>query len=98
MAFLDTRFGALIAGDAFQTRGRIAVAGDLVWSFPFPAFGTWHAPTAIASAKKLCGLGLELLAAGHGEVVVRPLEGMKAAIEAAERKQGGAAHVSKSRT
>lgn len=31
MAFLDTRNDALIVGDAFQTRGGLAVAGQLKW-------------------------------------------------------------------
>src|SRR5690606_31675869 len=53
MAFLDTRTGALIAGDAFQTKGGIAVAGQLRPGFPFPALATWHQRTALESAKKL---------------------------------------------
>ncbi|MCI3921627.1 MBL fold metallo-hydrolase [Paenibacillus sp. TRM 82003] len=90
MAFLDERTGALIAGDAFQTRGRLAVCGDAVWSFPFPAFATWHAPTAVATAEKLLRLKPSLLAVGHGDVIVDNVqERMERAIEAAKRKFGG---------
>jgi glyoxylase-like metal-dependent hydrolase (beta-lactamase superfamily II) len=40
MSFIDTRNNALIAGDAFQTAGGLAVAGQIRQSFPFPALGT----------------------------------------------------------
>jgi glyoxylase-like metal-dependent hydrolase (beta-lactamase superfamily II) len=53
VAFLDGRDGSLIAGDAFQTRGGIAVSGTLRPRFPFPALATWHKPTALASARGL---------------------------------------------
>ncbi len=42
MAFLDTRSKALIAGDAFQTRGGAAVSGTVKPWFPFPAWATWN--------------------------------------------------------
>src|SRR5439155_14683427 len=66
VAFLDTRDRALIAGDAFQTRGGIAVAGVLRPTFPFPALATWHRPTALRSAEALRALRPALLAVGHG--------------------------------
>lgn len=53
MSFLDTRSKVLIAGDAFQTKGGIAVAGDMRWSFPFPALATWNKKVAIKSAEYL---------------------------------------------
>ncbi|GJM82733.1 hypothetical protein HMSSN139_52290 [Paenibacillus sp. HMSSN-139] len=65
-ALLDTRSGALIAGDAFQTRAGIAVSGTVRPLFPFPALATWHKETALASARKLAGLKPSLLAVGHG--------------------------------
>ncbi|EKN69776.1 metal-dependent hydrolase [Neobacillus bataviensis LMG 21833] len=88
MAFLDLRSKALIAGDAFQTRGGIAVAGDLKPLFPFPSFGTWSKKTALTSAKKLVSYEPELLAVGHGEMVVHPVSVMAQAIENLERKIG----------
>ncbi|MED3561314.1 MBL fold metallo-hydrolase [Bacillus xiapuensis] len=86
MSFLDNRTNALIAGDAFQTRGGIAVAGDMKPWFPFPALGTWSKTTALASAKKLTEIQPSLLAVGHGEMIVNPVESMKQAIGNFERK------------
>lgn len=50
MAFLDMRNGSLIAGDAFQTTGGIAVSGQLRLRFPFPAMATWNKRKALESA------------------------------------------------
>jgi len=88
MSFLDLRTKALIAGDAFQTRGGIAVAGDIKPLFPFPAFGTWSKKTALASAKKLVSYEPWLLAVGHGELVENPVRVMEQAIGNFERKLG----------
>ncbi|MCU0490859.1 MAG: MBL fold metallo-hydrolase, partial [Chloroflexaceae bacterium] len=84
IAFFDTRDRSLVAGDAFQTRGAVAVSGSLVWSFPFPAMATWDGPTALASARNLLALRPSRLAVGHGEVVESPLDVMKEAIRRAE--------------
>ena len=85
-AFLDTRDGTLIAGDAFQTRGGVAVSGVVVPLFPFPALATWHKPTALASAKGLRALSPSRLAIGHGPVLEGPLPAMDRAIGVAERR------------
>ncbi len=87
LAFLDTRDGTLIAGDAFQTRGGIAVAGTLRPLFPFPALATWHPPTALASAQTLRALLPTRLAVGHGAVLADPLPAMDRAIARAEQQQ-----------
>jgi glyoxylase-like metal-dependent hydrolase (beta-lactamase superfamily II) len=81
MSFFDNRTRALIAGDALQTRGGIAVAGDMKPWFPFPAFGTWSKQTALASAMKLVRYEPALLAVGHGEMVANPVKVMEQAIE-----------------
>ena len=86
MSFIDVRTKALIAGDAFQTRGGIAVAGDMLPWFPFPAFGTWSKHTALASAKKLIEFEPSLLAIGHGEILENPVKRMEQAIKNLERK------------
>lgn len=86
IAFLDERDGTLIAGDAFQTQGGIAVAGIRRWLFPFPAMATWHLPTALESAVALRGLNPTRLAVGHGRVLDNPLTQMDEAIAAAETK------------
>lgn len=86
IAFLDKRDGTLIAGDAFQTQGGIAVAGVRRWLFPFPAMATWHLPTALESAVALRSLNPTRLAVGHGSVLDNPMTQMDEAIAAAEAK------------
>lgn len=86
MSFFDNRTKVLIAGDAFQTRGGIAVAGDIKPLFPFPAFGTWSKMTALKSAKKLAEMEPSLLAVGHGEMIENPVMAMKQAIHHLEKK------------
>ncbi len=88
IAFHDTRDGSLIAGDAFQTQGRVAVSGVLVPSFPLPGIATWHRPTALATARALLALEPTRLAVGHGPVHTSPQPAMRAAIDEASRKFG----------
>ncbi|MCA0755633.1 MBL fold metallo-hydrolase [Paenibacillus sp. N4] len=85
MAFIDTRSDALIAGDAFQTRGGVAVAGQMKLLFPFPAMATWHKQTSIDTARKLSALKASLLATGHGEMAAHPQRLLDEAIANAER-------------
>ena len=86
VAFLDTRDGTLVAGDAFQTRAGVAVSGTLRPLFPFPALATWHKPTALLSARSLRALEPTLLAVGHGAVLREPLAAIDGAIATAERR------------
>jgi glyoxylase-like metal-dependent hydrolase (beta-lactamase superfamily II) len=88
VAFLDSRDRALIAGDAFQTRGGIAVSGVVRPLFPFPAIATWNKQTALASAVALRALGSSLLAVGHGNALNEPAASIDRAIEVARRKFG----------
>lgn len=85
VAFLDVRDRSLIAGDAMQTRGGIAVSGRVVPLFPFPALATWHKPSALATAETLRRLDPARLAVGHGDVLEAPAEAMDRAIESARR-------------
>ncbi|MEW9670100.1 MBL fold metallo-hydrolase [Ammoniphilus sp. 3BR4] len=85
MAFLDMRNNALIAGDAFQTRGGIAVSGQLRPWFPFPAMATWNKQTALESAHKLRGYCPSLLAVGHGRMLNQPGASIDLAIREAEQ-------------
>lgn len=85
IALFDSRDGSLIAGDAFQTRAGLAVAGTVRWLFPFPALATWSRPLALASARELRALQPARLAVGHGEVLEQPLAEMERAIEVAAR-------------
>lgn len=85
VAFIDVRDRTLIAGDAFQTRGGIAVSGVLRPLFPFPAMATWNKQAALASATALRALRPTLLAVGHGKALRDPATDMDGAIEAARR-------------
>jgi glyoxylase-like metal-dependent hydrolase (beta-lactamase superfamily II) len=69
ISLLDPRSGTLIAGDAVLTQGRVAVAGDLVLRWPFPALSTWNKPLAADSAQRLLAQRPSRLATGHGPVI-----------------------------
>jgi glyoxylase-like metal-dependent hydrolase (beta-lactamase superfamily II) len=86
VAFFDPRDRTLIAGDAFQTQGGLAVSGIVRPLFPFPALATWHLQTALESARRLRAMEPARLAVGHGPVLNDPLAAMDEAIAAAERK------------
>lgn len=85
IALLDGRDRTVIAGDAFQTIGGLAVAGTMRWLFPFPALATWHRPTALHSARALQALEPACLAVGHGQVLAEPLTALDRAISEAEK-------------
>jgi hypothetical protein len=86
MAFLDIRTRALIAGDAFQVRGGVAVSGRLKPLFPFPALATWNKESSLESAKKLAHLKPSLLAVGHGNMVQHPQTQLERAIKDMEQQ------------
>jgi glyoxylase-like metal-dependent hydrolase (beta-lactamase superfamily II) len=81
VAFLDTRDGALIAGDAFQTKGGVAVSGTIVPLFPLPALATWSKPLALASARALLARQPSVLTVGHGPALRDPQAAMQRAID-----------------
>jgi glyoxylase-like metal-dependent hydrolase (beta-lactamase superfamily II) len=70
LSFFDPRSGTLIAGDALVNVGGLRVAGDCPAVFPLPNWGTWHTPTAVASARKLATLEPKRIVMGHGKPVV----------------------------
>ena len=84
LAFLDVRDRSLIAGDAFQTQGGLAVAGVIRPLFPLPAMATWHLELALSSARALRALEPARMAVGHGPVLEAPLAAMDRAIAAAQ--------------
>lgn len=85
-SFLDLRDRSLIAGDAFQTLGGVAVSGTWVPLFPLPAMSTWHKPMCLESARKLRTLAPTRMAVGHGRVLEQPLTAMDRAIAALARE------------
>lgn len=96
MAFIDTRSGAAIAGDAAHTRGTVAVSGQLTPLFPFPAMATWNKQAALDSMRKLRELKPSLLAVGHGRLLPQPLAAIDRAIAAAEKSLRGASETGRS--
>jgi glyoxylase-like metal-dependent hydrolase (beta-lactamase superfamily II) len=91
IAFLDTRDRTVIAGDAYQTQGGVAVSGTVEILFPLPALATWHKGLALESARKLLALQPSALAVGHGRVLNHPQEEMKHAIDVMEQSLAKAA-------
>lgn len=89
IAFFDEREGTLIAGDAFQTKGGVAVAGVTRWLFPFPGMASWHLPTALQTAISLRELQPARMAVGHGDVLEDPAAAMAKAIREAEARVNG---------
>ena len=85
VAFFDTRDRSLIAGDAYQTQGGVAVAGTIELLFPLPAFATWHKGLALESARKLLALQPSALAVGHGRTLKNPQAEMEHAIGTIEQ-------------
>jgi glyoxylase-like metal-dependent hydrolase (beta-lactamase superfamily II) len=85
IAFLDTRDGSLIAGDAFSSIGSVSVPSHVNWRFPLPWYATCDRPTALRSAIALRALDPQLLAVGHGPAAPAPAGAMDAAIARAQR-------------
>ncbi|WP_394121480.1 MBL fold metallo-hydrolase [Planococcus donghaensis] len=85
ISLLDTRNRFLLAGDAFQTRGGIAVSGTFKVLFPFPAFATWNKRIALESARKIRDLNPQLLAVGHGGMIDKPMDAIDFAIFESEK-------------
>ncbi|MFD2829681.1 MBL fold metallo-hydrolase [Corticicoccus populi] len=77
---------SIIVGDAFQTKGRPAVSGDLNITFPFPALATWDKKTALNSAYKIKELHASSLFCGHGHFIIHPEKEINQAIKHLEKK------------
>jgi glyoxylase-like metal-dependent hydrolase (beta-lactamase superfamily II) len=88
MAYLDTRDGSLIAGDAFTTQMGVSAAGVFKFHFPFPALFSWNRGFGAESARKLRSLKPARLAVGHGKTIESPLPAMDEAIELAFQQCG----------
>lgn len=55
-SFFDLRDRTIIAGDAFQTMGGVAVSGTFKPLFPLVYYATWYNGLALESARKLRAL------------------------------------------
>lgn len=80
VSFLDTRDGALIAGDVFTSYGRVETTSRLYWRFPLATTATWDKERNLASAQKLRALEPTVLLVGHGPVVRDPLPAIDRAL------------------
>ncbi|WP_127530503.1 MBL fold metallo-hydrolase [Paenibacillus kobensis] len=85
ISFFEPQSRVLIAGDAIQLRGGIAVSGKVVPLFPFPAMATWSKEQAVASAERLLQLAPSVLAVGHGTMLRNPQSSLSRAV--AEARQ-----------
>jgi len=85
LAFLDTRDGTLVAGDAYVTQGGLHASGMLRLAFPISPLVTYHKPLALATARRLRDLHPARLAVGHGPVLDRPGDAMSRVVDAYER-------------
>ena len=85
VALLDRRDGTLYCRDAFSTWGGVETSARRNPRFPLVVMGTWHRPTALASARRLRALDPARLAPGHGRVLESPGAAMDAAIERGRR-------------
>lgn len=69
IGFLDTRTGTLLTGDAMQTKGGLAIAGQFKPLFPFIAFATWSFAAAVKSVESaVFKHTINAIAPGHGPV------------------------------
>ncbi|MFD1735051.1 MBL fold metallo-hydrolase [Bacillus salitolerans] len=80
MSFFDKRNHVFLVGDAFQTKGGLAVAGKMQPFFPFPAWATWNKEEALRSAIKIQSYKPSLLAVGHGSMILNPEQAINVAI------------------
>jgi glyoxylase-like metal-dependent hydrolase (beta-lactamase superfamily II) len=80
VAFIDTRDGTLLCGDAFATIGGVATSAKGRLVFPLASLATWHKPTELDSATALADRDPARLAPGHGKIVDSPVAAMRAAI------------------
>jgi glyoxylase-like metal-dependent hydrolase (beta-lactamase superfamily II) len=88
LAFLNHEDGTLIAADAFTAFGGLRVVYDGPWYFPFAKWPTWHAPTALATARKLAALRAARIAVGHGPAFDPAAPALISALEHAEASLG----------
>jgi glyoxylase-like metal-dependent hydrolase (beta-lactamase superfamily II) len=87
VAFLDTRDGTLIAGDAFTTFGDVVVPSYFYLRFPLAAMATWDKAVTIESAAALRTLDPAVLVAGHGPAVRNPGSAMDRAVARASARR-----------
>lgn len=86
IAYLDEHHRLLFAGDAFQSHGGVAVAGDTRPLFPLPGMATWDKRAAIDHAERLIDLAPRYTFVGHGKAI-EGTHRLYLALKRAKRKQ-----------
>lgn len=81
IAYFEEKDRLLFAGDAFQSHGGVAVAGDIRLLFPLPGLATWDKSAAVEHAERLIDLAPRYTFVGHG----RPIEGTHRLYQAHKR-------------
>jgi glyoxylase-like metal-dependent hydrolase (beta-lactamase superfamily II) len=95
ICLFDPTSQILFSGDALHSMfGGVSVASTPKPLFPFLSWATWDAPTALESGWRLLALEPELLAPGHGPIVIKPVEAMRQAIEQENARLACIAHKS----
>lgn len=61
--------GYMVVGDALQIKGGLAVAGQMNWTFPFPALATWSKDLSLKSAEKIAAAKPTVIGSGHGDLL-----------------------------
>jgi glyoxylase-like metal-dependent hydrolase (beta-lactamase superfamily II) len=80
VAFLDTRDGTLLCGDAFTTVNGVMTTATAPLRFPLAGMATWSPEVEVATARALRALDPARLAPGHGKVVDAPGAAIDAAL------------------
>ena len=83
VAFLDTRDGAVIAGDTFSSYGRLMTSDRLRLPFPLAAAATWNGDQVLTSAQTVRALEPSVMVVGHGPVVRDPITRIDKALKLA---------------
>lgn len=86
IAYFDEHHRLLFAGDAFQSHGGVAVAGDTRPLFPLPGMATWDKRAAVEHAERLIDLAPRHTFVGHGKAI-EGTHRLYLALKRAQRKQ-----------
>jgi glyoxylase-like metal-dependent hydrolase (beta-lactamase superfamily II) len=89
VSYWHERSGTLFAGDAWQTRAGLSVAGDTRSFFPFVAMATGNASLAVTSARTASRtFPIRQLACGQGDALPVATAQLDAVIARAAAKAG----------
>jgi glyoxylase-like metal-dependent hydrolase (beta-lactamase superfamily II) len=87
VSLMDTRAGALIAGDVYTSYGSVVVTNHFYLRFPLAQVATWDKGKDLESARVLRALDPSILLVGHGPATPDPGAAMDRAIAKAPGSQ-----------